>query len=104
MIRRPPKSTRTDTLFTYTTLFRSYFKDYYACIVGIMFTFLLAQEDFLEGSPYSKKRRTLYQQKSKPIRILQKLLSNFVRSEDHTSELQSLMLISYAVFLLKNKI
>src|SRR3546814_7299838 len=73
MIRRPPRSTRTDTLFPYTTLFRS-----------------------------SGRRRRLpparYQAPA-PARPIPAPL----RSEEHTSELQSLMRISYAVFCLKKK-
>src|SRR3546814_10106571 len=72
MIRRPPRSTRTDTLFPYTTLFRS----------------RAAQadphRDADHGSHPRKRRRKR-------------------RSEEHTSELQSLMRISYAVFCLKKK-
>src|SRR3546814_4433633 len=79
MIRRPPRSTRTDTLFPYTTLFRSRGR-----------------------SPAGQRnvdRRTLGHRRSPspteapPAR----------RSEEHTSELQSLMRISYAVFCLKKK-
>src|SRR3546814_7396717 len=77
MIRRPPRSTRTDTLFPYTTLFRS---------MGA-----LKRQD-LSGQPglALEPRRHLVQQKAQ-------------RSEEHTSELQSLMRISYAVFCLKKK-
>src|SRR3546814_7880899 len=71
MIRRPPRSTRTDTLFPYTTLFRS--------------AFPRAQE--------VKAAEILCQ--------LHRLVDH--RSEEHTSELQSLMRISYAVFCLKKK-
>src|SRR3546814_13454402 len=80
MIRRPPRSTRTDTLFPYTTLFRS--------LLGLV-TFTT-------------------EQKFKEIGI-RKILGSTVpqivmlRSEEHTSELQSLMRISYAVFCLKKK-
>src|SRR3546814_2404190 len=71
MIRRPPRSTRTDTLFPYTTLFRS------ICV------------------PISRiwKSRCARPQ---PV-------AEVPRSEEHTSELQSLMRISYAVFCLKKK-
>src|SRR3546814_8741226 len=72
MIRRPPRSTRTDTLFPYTTLFRS--------------TAALAA--FRISCP-SVQRRVDAPKGS--------------RSEEHTSELQSLMRISYAVFCLKKK-
>src|SRR3546814_21177185 len=79
MIRRPPRSTRTDTLFPYTTLFRS-------CRAPTgRISFRPAHE-----SPYCHHRRH-------PPGILPE------RSEEHTSELQSLMRISYAVFCLKKK-
>src|SRR3546814_9137844 len=74
MIRRPPRSTRTDTLFPYTTLFRS--------------------ADSEPGQPRGliagvrQRARAAFRQG---------------RSEEHTSELQSLMRISYAVFCLKKK-
>src|SRR3546814_12202755 len=69
MIRRPPRSTRTDTLFPYTTLFRS------------------------SRLRCPRAARRLYRHDGNPS----------VRSEEHTSELQSLMRISYAVFCLKKK-
>src|SRR3546814_15415804 len=74
MIRRPPRSTRTDTLFPYTTLFRSLCQCRLAGHNGIMPSHLSYQ--------HMKHRR----------------------SEEHTSELQSLMRISYAVFCLKKNI
>src|SRR3546814_6673177 len=76
MIRRPPRSTRTDTLFPYTTLFRSF--------ASRQRSF----PEFPEASRYSH-----YEQR--------KIFKH--RSEEHTSELQSLMRISYAVFCLKKK-
>src|SRR3546814_19978680 len=84
MIRRPPRSTRTDTLFPYTTLFRSL----PAQRAG---TFLL----FVVGLAF-------FRADSVPM-ALQLLGTLFSRSEEHTSELQSLMRISYAVFCLKKK-
>src|SRR3546814_6506096 len=99
MIRRPPRSTRTDTLFPYTTLFRS-----------------------IEGSRRTdseRRGRLLFDQPSKgpaheypcsvcppfPAQGLYPARSRGAsrRSEEHTSELQSLMRISYAVFCLKKK-
>src|SRR3546814_4995052 len=83
MIRRPPRSTRTDTLFPYTTLFRSltaYFAVTMSC--GMQVHIELAVEQRL-GLILRKGCRP--------------------RSEEHTSELQSLMRISYAVFCLKKK-
>src|SRR3546814_16510884 len=72
MIRRPPRSTRTDTLFPYTTLFRSFH-----------------HRQVHEGNVV--------------IHVLDDGAIRFLRSEEHTSELQSLMRISYAVFCLKKK-
>src|SRR3546814_8253355 len=84
MIRRPPRSTRTDTLFPYTTLFRSASGRRWRRSAG---------PSSGSGSgvrPGWQPRR--YRNRSKPA-----------RSEEHTSELQSLMRISYAVFCLKKK-
>src|SRR3546814_18623869 len=82
MIRRPPRSTRTDTLFPYTTLFRS---------------FLQRRRPFLILGVDE-----LYEVITGKIGIFPALgLQRFFRSEEHTSELQSLMRISYAVFCLK---
>src|SRR3546814_4710536 len=91
MIRRPPRSTRTDTLFPYTTLFRS--------VVGVVEVKRMLRS-FADGSP------ELFGHLSRPLfvpataRALDLLEE---RSEEHTSELQSLMRISYAVFCLKKK-
>src|SRR3546814_13179902 len=82
MIRRPPRSTRTDTLFPYTTLFRSRIGE-------------LADEPEHPQTPLdglSREEALVYE--ALPARG---------RSEEHTSELQSLMRISYAVFCLKKK-
>src|SRR3546814_2921435 len=88
MIRRPPRSTRTDTLFPYTTLFRS---NYLPCNSSNLFFSL-------------KKFSPLYDNMKLTAAELGKLLNGTVeRSEEHTSELQSLMRISYAVFCLKKK-
>src|SRR3546814_1410981 len=108
MIRRPPRSTRTDTLFPYTTLFRSggmgaKGKNFYNNIFKrygyeeeaekIQDLYLdgkkdeaaaLVPDDFLDATAMVGDARK-------------------VRSEEHTSELQSLMRISYAVFCLKKK-
>src|SRR3546814_2078402 len=74
MIRRPPRSTRTDTLFPYTTLFRSLARHRSR-----------ARDQGLRGRPISSRFRAPW------------------RSEEHTSELQSLMRNSYAAFCLKKK-
>src|SRR3546814_2278102 len=79
MIRRPPRSTRTDTLFPYTTLFRSH-----------------AQRGHFEARFEADRR-------ARPGHGRQRRRQRHHRSEEHTSELQSLMRISYAVFCLKKK-
>src|SRR3546814_4259151 len=79
MIRRPPRSTRTDTLFPYTTLFRSHHSSHQVAT----YTYRPATSIFHHASHSRAVRRS--------------------RSEEHTSELQSLMRISYAVFCLKKK-
>src|SRR3546814_6599297 len=101
MIRRPPRSTRTDTLFPYTTLFRSYRQT-----EGIVRAH--AANTLPSSIPdYSRICRRINRLN---IKISDDNKSNlhddyFVRSEEHTSELQSLMRYSYAVFCLqKNKI
>src|SRR3546814_12761026 len=89
MILRPPRSTRTDTLFPYTTLFRS------VCVLAADDGFHLAASNLDDGLSASLHR----------VPPSTTLLDNCVdRSEEHTSELQSLMRISYAVFCLKKKI
>src|SRR3546814_14335181 len=87
MIRRPPRSTRTDTLFPYTTLFRS--PD------GRRHTFagLYRVDEARLATMTAGILREMFQ--SGEMRA--------IRSEEHTSELQSLMRISYAVFCLKKK-
>src|SRR3546814_9890378 len=94
MIRRPPRSTRTDTLFPYTTLFRSW--------------------ELVVKQAADKHKVTCIPSR---LSIITKPLGNrapchycgqcnrgcMTRSEEHTSELQSLMRISYAVFCLKKK-
>src|SRR3546814_14470371 len=89
MIRRPPRSTRTDTLFPYTTLFRSATGDRPSTLVVENHN-LSDYVPFVHGS-------------SADVATLANLLPNISRSEEHTSELQSLMRISYAVFCLKKK-
>src|SRR3546814_1721524 len=89
MIRRPPRSTRTDTLFPYTTLFRSLYGD------------SLDPEKLKEAADRALK---YYLNPGAPkTQIRPHKPSTIFRSEEHTSELQSLMRISYAVFCLKKK-
>src|SRR3546814_9420530 len=90
MRRRPPRSTRTDTLFPYTTLFRSieFFREPDSQFTDTIFATTIHMGQVLcipmiLGGIY--------------------LIATSARSEEHTSELQSLMRISYAVFCLKKK-
>src|SRR3546814_3285153 len=86
MIRRPPRSTRTDTLFPYTTLFRSD----------------RGRPGLYDHDDSAVNRRELIGTALGAAGVA--LAGNrAVRSEEHTSELQSLMRISYAVFCLKKK-
>src|SRR3546814_3345667 len=88
MIRRPPRSTLTDTLFPYTTLFRSGLGHR-----GRLFLFIPATAD--DAVP----ERRAFLERLQPLSIDEVVR----RSEEHTSELQSLMRISYAVICLKKK-
>src|SRR3546814_4548205 len=94
MIRRPPRSTRTDTLFPYTTLFRS--RSYGTEIREVE---LDAPITVIKGDNSQGKSAT-----AEALEFIFTGLSSRRRSEEHTSELQSLMRISYAVLCLnKNK-
>src|SRR3546814_2578342 len=91
MIRRPPRSTRTDTLFPYTTLFRS-------CVSARL----------ADPARLSTRRISAYRTMRRERPVTSATISvpkrwTIWRSEEHTSELQSLMRISYAVFCLKKK-
>src|SRR3546814_5814916 len=113
MIRRPPRSTRTDTLFPYTTLFRSWRKALRkdplqqhprGCFLGPAHP---ERPVVASGSemqvPLVKDGRA---RRTPMIQLRWALRAELpeARSEEHTSELQSLMRISYAVFCLKKKI
>src|SRR3546814_5424257 len=101
MIRRPPRSTRTDTLFPYTTLFRSFDLDEVVFVPT--------------GMPWHKQEVTASEHRylmtviataSNPQFTVSRVdmdREGITRSEEHTSELQSLMRSSYAVFCLKKK-
>src|SRR3546814_6439385 len=106
MLRRPPSSTRTDTLFPYTTLFRSGWR-------------VAATAGSLDDDPTSTSKGTsgfgAYALSGESVDVVvgvwffaaglsRKATPSACRSEEHTSELQSLMRISYAVFCLKKKI
>src|SRR3546814_4989364 len=82
MIRRPPRSTRTDTLFPYTTLFRS------------------VDGPFPDIAGHVEQAVAVGWKAAHRCRLA---VAGVGRSEEHTSELQSLMRISYAVFCLKKK-
>src|SRR3546814_5048387 len=97
MIRLPPRSTRTDTLFPYTTLFRSVLRRLILCCIGIgiewiEWTINLRRDIFVFGQAGFLANAAVLG-----------LTVGLGRSEEHTSELQSLMRISYAVFCLKKK-
>src|SRR3546814_4651290 len=118
MIRRPPRSTRTDTLFPYTTLFRS---------LGGFLELGLVRPDHRQrgrldagggvaGVEFRTERRGNLRGRRADLagpaleiverlrtRALDDVADALARSEEHTSELQSLMRISYAVFCLKKK-
>src|SRR3546814_3872141 len=135
MIRRPPRSTRTDTLFPYTALFRSHWQPQRLIEVGSGYSTLLAADinrRFLDGAmritaiepyprPFLRSLEGLHalrveRVQDTPASVFAELSSGDVlfidsshvlktgsRSEAHTSELQSLMRTSYAVFCLKKK-
>src|SRR3546814_1890590 len=98
MIRRPPRSTRTDTLFPYTTLFRSELAPGALCLSAV------GRRHRLGPGAAPRRGRT-----PGPVRPAGGDVHDChgdisdLRSEEHTSELQSLMRISYAVFCLKKK-
>src|SRR3546814_6833215 len=118
MIRRPPRSTRTDTLFPYTTLFRSF-------VNNRLIPNAIEPRAAIGDYDRATGEYTLYTTSQNP-HVIRLLMGAFVlhipehklrvvapdvgggfgskiRSEEHTSELQSLMRISYAVFCLKKK-
>src|SRR3546814_4818044 len=96
MIRRPPRSTRTNTLFPYTTLFRSVGLPLFEIPWEIPFAQLTEE---IHGRIIAHQHELLVRSDE-----IHRSLTMVARSEEHTSELQSLMRISYAVFCLKKKI
>src|SRR3546814_3932392 len=101
MIRRPPRSTRTDTLFPYTTLFRS---------VGRLREKPGQQQAVAFAARQAGNRRArAFGGEQEILQVADDVFlaavdgDRLARSEEHTSELQSLMRISYAVFCLKKK-
>src|SRR3546814_10773083 len=121
MIRRPPRSTRTDTLFPSTTLFRSVLLRDINGLASLqeVVTAMSALADLAVQQAYKSVATSLAETHGAPIDpntgLPQEMLivgmgqlgggisMNFLRSEEHTSELQSLMRISYAGFCLKKK-
>src|SRR3546814_7654247 len=115
MIRRPPRSTRTDTLCPYTTLFRSRVAVVGTGYVGLVSGACLAELGFTTWC-IDKDAAKIERLKQGIMPIFEANLGHrrqqssgwpsafyHLRSEEHTSELQSLMRISYAVFCLKKK-
>src|SRR3546814_18900326 len=97
MLRRPPRSTRTDTLFPYTTLCRSHslgLVSQYCDQLAVLY----AGERLEAGDVVEVQKRAGH-----PYTRMLLGCEVSMRSEEHTSELQSLMRISYAVFCLKKK-
>src|SRR3546814_7027636 len=104
MIRRPPRSTRTDTLFPYTTLFRSLPLIPILCSRPSQRTPLAWPSSSRLGTRNSEMPRLPDGASGKRANTRCRIFSvRSCRSEEHTSELQSLMRISYAVFCLKKK-
>src|SRR3546814_7681937 len=101
MIRRPPRSTRTDTRFPYTTLFRSYSGSRFRMVDnGRRAIFRGESGGLYQIRSYMERDWTLV---PTPRSAPSVGAGAAPRSEEHTSELQSLMRISYAVFCLKKK-
>src|SRR3546814_9281757 len=104
MVRRPPRATRTDTLFPYTTLFRSLAGVEPRLQLGVR---RVAGDDHRAVQREARLHRMLRELgedfRHRPCQVDRHHGAAERRSEEHTSELQSLMRISYAVFCLKKK-
>src|SRR3546814_1841721 len=103
MIRRPPRSTRTDTLFPYTTLFRSSVLWRGAGTAGRGLAPGVNADSPSPGLPGAWRRVAVNRKPTHDLARYDMAPAERDRSEEHTSELQSLMRISYAVFCLKKK-
>src|SRR3546814_18666742 len=99
MLRRPPRSTRTDTLFPYTTLFRSQAAHHRR--TGLCAALQDRRRTVVRADLPALRTRLHLHHQQPALRRMDRNLR--IRSEEHTSELQSLMRISYAVFCLKQK-
>src|SRR3546814_5766144 len=103
MIRRPPRSTRTDTLFPHTTLFRSH----RLLVVHQRVEVIVLGAERDVGNVFKAHDRNTLLLDNEPLELINAVQisagGDVDRSEEHTSELQSLMRISYAVFCLKKK-
>src|SRR3546814_5949414 len=102
MIRRPPRSTRTDTLFPYTTLFRSA-TDWTTASATRISTSPVGRLGFTASGARATTLPVTVTTLSLRSDSITSKAGPSTRSEEHTSELQSLMRISYAVFCLKKK-
>src|SRR3546814_3829057 len=109
MIRRPPRPTRTDTLFPFTTLFRSAYaglmsslRNRYNSRGGPIFRHRSADLFHILDETKRLTLKALFEAGTIVPTAMREMLAG-VRSEEHTSELQSLMRISYAVFCLKKQ-
>src|SRR3546814_4181139 len=102
MIRRPPRSTRTDTLFPYTTLFRSNIHAI-STAIAVASPPPMHREATPRLAPRAFRAFKRVTTRRAPLAPIGWPRAHAPRSEEHTSELQSLMRISYAVFCLKKK-
>src|SRR3546814_3396933 len=108
MIRRPPRSTRTDTLFPYTTLFRSLGDPAVLDPAAIRIEIEEPAREQRQREDVDRENTRRERNPARPAEreiavVTPRRIGNRRRSEEHTSELQSLMRISYAVFCLKKK-